>query len=168
MYKIIVSCLLIISFTGCSSFNNATSVPGSDKLEIIPLELTTHLGDQQQFIEGDEIQFLLNLGQDAYVYMYYIDTESNITQILPNQNQKSNYFTAGYFLPVPEYKNLYRFTIRKPFGKESIWVFASDKSIATDQSLHTIEAIRLEIKQSSTRAYGEYTLRITTRAKSRL
>lgn len=162
MHKIIGMCLITLLFSGCSTYNKATKQSDSIEPESIPLELTTYLGDQQQFIEGDEIQFLLSLGQDAYIYMYYIDAANNITQILPNENQRSNFYMAGYFLTIPEYENLYRFTIGEPFGNESIWVFASDKLITIKQSPASIANIKHLIKKSSDKAYGEYVLHIVT------
>ena len=103
--KIFCWILLVISISGCSVANDTTSTAIGDDLLVIPLELTTHLGDQQQFVEGDEIQFLLSLGQDAYIYMFYLDAKSTITQILPNENQHSHFYSAGYFLTIPEYEN---------------------------------------------------------------
>ncbi len=162
MYKIFIFFLLTFLLAGCSATYEATINSSTTDLQVIPLELTTHLGDQQQFVEGDEIQFLLSLGQDAYIYMYYIDADYNITQILPNENQQSNFYAAGYFLTIPEYKNLYRFTISEPFGNESIWVFASDQSITMKRSPGSIENIKQLIKKSSEKAYGEYVLNIVT------
>jgi len=161
MYKIIELCLITLLLAGCSTSDKSTM---SDRVkpESIPLELTTHLGDQQQFVDGDEIQFLLSLGQAAYIYMYYIDAANKITQILPNENQRTNFYAAGYFLTIPEYENLYRFTISEPFGKESIWIFASDQSIMMKQSPGSIENIKQLIKKSSEKAFGEYVLNIIT------
>ena len=162
MHKIIGMCLIMLLSSGCNT--NIKSPKPSDNIEpgLIPLELTTHLGDQQRFVGGDEIQFLLSLGQDAYIYMYYIDAENKIMQILPNENQRSNFYTAGYFLTIPEYENLYRFTISEPFGDESIWVFASDQLITIEQPPGPIENIKQLIKRSSEKAYGEYVLNIVT------
>ena len=161
MYRIIEFLLIALLLAGCVTSNKNT-VPDIIQLESIPLELTTHLGDQQQFVGGDEIQFLLSLGQDAYIYMYYIDAENRITQILPNENQRSNFYAAGYFLTIPEYENHYRFTISEPFGNESIWVFASDQLITIKQPPGSIESIKQLIKRLSEKAYGEYVLNIVT------
>ncbi len=161
MHKIIELCLITLLLGSCSAANKNT-VAESSGLESIPLELTTHLGDQQKFVEGDEIQFLLSLGQDAYIYMYYIDAEKNIMQILPNENQRSNFYKAGYFLTIPEYEKLYRFTISEPFGDESIWVIASDRSITIKKPLASIENIKQLIKKTSEKSYGEYVLNIVT------
>jgi len=167
-YNIFSLLLLALSISGCSVNNSAESASNSRELDVIPLELTTHLGDQQQFVEGDEIQFLLSLGQDAYIYMFYMDASGTITQILPNANQQSHFYSAGYFLTIPEYENLYRFTISPPFGEESVWIIASDQSITLPVELQSLQDIRNTIRHLSTKAYGEYALRMTTRARSRL
>lgn len=125
--------VLLFCLLSCSASYTTFNVP---KLQSIPVELTTHLGDLQQFVEGDEIQFLLSLGSDAFIYMYYIDAANNISQILPSKNQQSNFYAAGYFLTIPEYENLYRFTVSEPFGNGSIWVFASDQSITMMAGSH--------------------------------
>jgi hypothetical protein len=132
------------------------------KLVAIPLELTTHLGEKHDFVRGDEMQFLLSLGSDAYIYMYYIDAEKNITQILPSKNQPSNHYSSGYFLTLPEYKDGYRFIVSEPFGKEDIWVIASDQPIDVDMSNKSIEEIKQKIKEHSKREYGEYVFNILT------
>jgi len=160
MYKYF--CLIpILLLAACS----ASKQLNNHSLESIPLELTTHLGDQQQFVEGDEIQFLLSLGSDAYIYMYYIDARNNLTQILPNPNQTSNYYTAGYFLTIPEYNNGYRFTISEPYGEEAIWVFASDRLVALTGSYNSIDEVKQKVKATSKGAFGEYLLKITTSKK---
>lgn len=166
MHKI-TSLLLTLIIVGCGTSYKTTITADQIEFDSIPVELTTHLGDQQHFVEGDEIQFLLSIGQDAYVYMFYIDANDRVTQILPNPNQRSHFYSAGYFLTIPEYENLYRFTISEPFGDETIWVMASDQSITLDESLDDIALIKNVIKQSSKKAYGEYALMITTREKSR-
>ena len=70
LHKVFYFIVLLLLATACSL---STQTHSSLALQTIPVELTTHLGDQQQFIDGDEIQFLLSLGSDAYIYMYYID-----------------------------------------------------------------------------------------------
>ncbi len=155
--------VLIFTFLTLVACTTAVeTIPQAKQLDVIPVELTTHLGDKQQFIRGDEIQFLLSLGSDAYIYMYYIDAKRNITQILPNINQQSNYYSAGYFLTIPEYEDGYRFLIKEPFGEESIWIFASDQSIDIKVSNKTIESIKQKIKMNTKREFGEYTLKIIT------
>jgi hypothetical protein len=144
----------------CTVSNNTTLQ--TNELAAIPLELTTHLGDKREFIRGDEIQFLLSLGSKAYIYMYYIDAKKNITQILPNKKQHSNYYLAGYFLTIPEYDDGYRFIVSEPFGEEEIWIMASDQSIDINASDKTIEIIKQKIRGKSKREYGEYVFNVFT------
>ena len=173
MFKIIPLCLITSFLSGCSVTSNTYSGSSggtsaaveSKTLETIPVELTTHLGDQQHFVKGDEIQFLLSLGSDAYIHMFYIDAASQVTQILPSENQRSHFYTAGYFLTIPEYENHYRFIISEPFGEESIWIFASDRSIPIDEKEYSIKKIKQKIRQGSEQYYGQYLLSITTSDK---
>jgi len=159
MHKIFLI-FTFLAITSCATKDE--TIHQVRQLDSIPVELTTHLGHKQQFVRGDEIQFLLSLASDAYIYMYHIDAEKNITQILPNSNQQSNHYSAGYFLTIPEYKNGYRFLITEPFGEENIWIFASDQQADIDTSDKTIGSIKQKIKMSSRREFGEYVLKIIT------
>lgn len=160
-----ILCLLFVSITACNANHNVANTPTNTALESIPLSLTTHLGYQQNFIEGDELQFLMSLGQDAFIYMYYIDAKDDIKQILPSENQSSNYYSAGYFLTIPNYKKHYRFIIGEPYGDEEIWLLASDQSVILESYDRSIEVIRKKIKQGSTQYYGEYMLPINTQKR---
>ncbi len=159
--KTVLSVLLYCLF-GCSA---SPAISDDSRLQSIPVELTTHLGYQQQFVEGDEIQFLLSLGSDAFIYMVYVNAENNLVQILPSKNQSSNFYLKGFFLTIPEYENGYRFIINKPFGNEAIWVFASDQLISLDENDGSITSIREKIKRQSRQEYGESVFEITIRMK---
>ena len=158
MHKILLI-FTLLAMGGCTAKNSTTQI---ENFEVIPVELTTYLGTKQQFISGDEIQFLLSLGSDAFIYMYYIDADKKITQILPNNDQPSNHYSAGYFLTIPEYEDGYHFVVSEPFGEENIWIFASDRSIDIDASNRTIESIKKNIKMNSRSEFGEYVLKIIT------
>ena len=69
------------------------------------------------------------------------------------------------FLTIPEYDNLYRFTVKKPFGEETIWIFASDRSIALNDTTLSINEVKQKIKQSSTLAFGQYEFKMETHAR---
>jgi len=159
MHKIILI-LTLLAMSSCTAKEETSNQV--KQLDDIPVELTTHLVDKQQFIRGDEIQFLLSLGSDAYIYMYHVDVDKKITQILPNINQQSNHYSAGYFLTIPEYKDGYRFLITEPFGEQNIWIFASDELIDIDTSNKKIETIKQKIKMSARSGFGEYVLKIIT------
>ena len=44
----------------------------------IDVKITTHLGDRQEFVEGDRISFLLSLERDAHVYLFYRDAADSM------------------------------------------------------------------------------------------
>jgi len=164
----IVYIYLLLSLAACSNSHQAeqktsfsAQVPA---LQTIPLELTTTTGNQQLFSDGEEIQFLLSLGDDAYIYMYHLDASDKAVRILPSQHRSTHFFNRGYFLTVPDYDKGYRFYVHAPFGEQTIWIFASDKSIKLDEDL-TIEAVKEKIKKSSVQAFGFASFEMRTSQK---
>ena len=165
LLKIVVSVCSLIMFSACYNRDDPGSSARLHPPAPIPVELTTHLGDQQLFIEGDEIQFLLSLGSDAYVYMYHIGTTGAITQLIPDARQQGHFYKAGYFMTLPEYDNGYRFIVSAPFGEHRVWVFASDADI-TDADVRPRQGQMIEelaglIKQASG-SYGQAQLLLNT------
>lgn len=95
----------------------------------INIEITSHLGDTQSFVKGDVIKFLISLDIDAYITVIYQTVNQQFMQLLPNNKQKQTRYKSGLFIAVPSDDAAYRFTIAAPYGKEKVWVFASDKAI---------------------------------------
>ena len=100
----------------------------ANELQEIEVGVTTHLGDQQKFIAGDVVSFLLSLDNDAYVYLFYEDAEANIFLIYPNQKSRNHHYGKGFFMPLPPSNEKFRFRIQAPFGEETLFVFASDNA----------------------------------------
>ena len=161
----ILSLFLSAFLFSCAQTYDNTFESREDELQSIPLELTTDKGGQDTFVEGEEVQWLLSLGSDAYIYMYHIETSGNVIQLVPNKDQQSNYYTASYFLTIPEYGDGYRFIIQKPFGIETMWVIASDELITRQELQGSMEDIRQKIKSASRRAYGEVSFTISKKKK---
>ena len=138
----------------------------SRPLQTIPVGLTTTVGHPPSFIEGEEIQFLLSLGDDAFIYMYHVDAAGYIKQILPSGQQNSHFYREGFFLTIPNYEELFRFIVTQPYGDETIHVFASDQSL-TDINIDStpISSIR-EYIISRSAAFGEDMFSYTTRPAS--
>ncbi len=140
--------------------------------ESINLEITTHLGDAQTFVEGDEIRFMLSLDQAAYLYLFYQDAAHNLVQILPNREQPENHYLQGLFIPVPAPEAGFKFIVQAPFGEEKLWAFASDKPVAlsTGKTLANglilpalnIEQIRERIRQQTSQIFDQSVLTINT------
>ena len=142
----------------------------------IDIEVTTHLGDKQIFQRGDVISFLISLDREAFVLMIYEDAEHNIVQIIPNRYRQNNRYKTGLFMSVPNRDEPFEFVVSPPFGKETIWVFASDQSFPildgmemenglkklSDDFQTVLSKIRSE---SSNRLYGETKTSITTAAR---
>ena len=142
----------------------------------IDIEVTTHLGDKQTFQQGDVISFLVSLDRDAFVLMIYEDAERNLVQIIPNRHRQNNRFETGLFMAVPNRDEPFEFVVSPPFGKETVWVFASEKAFPklrgtemenglkklSDNFPSIVSKIRTNQSQQ---LYGEASTTITTTAK---
>jgi len=144
--------------------------------QAVKIEVTTHLGDQQVFLENDLISFFISLDQSAYIYAFYQDAKKNIFQILPSKAQPRHFFNAGYYMPFPPEDSAFQFQVQAPFGREKLFLFASDqqqikfieKEAAND--LMRLNASQLEIerriKSVSKGLYGQAQIIIQTQMKS--
>lgn len=160
----------------CLSYlNTSLADPVEQSLQTINLELTTHLGDNQHFQQGDQISFMLSIDTAAYVYLFYRSSDSSIVQLIPNARQANHLYQPGFFIPVPDQNAEFEFTAQPPFGEDKVWVFATDKPVAElyGKSLDSglmlmtlnIHQIRSAIKRQSSKVYGESSLRIFTQRK---
>jgi len=104
----------------------------------INIDITSYLGDNQTYTEGDIISFYLSLDRDAYVLVIYQDAAGNLTQVIPNKLSSNNFFEAGDFLSVPNTNSPFKFIVSAPFGTEYLWAFANDTSFPA------LEGTRLE------------------------
>lgn len=139
----------------------------------VEIEITTHLGDQQEFAEGDVISFFLSLDQEAWVYLFYRDAGNNLIQLLPNSGMPEHRYPAGAFMPIPSREQAFRFTVAPPFGDELILAFASDRAdielpgqrLPTGLRLLGVDAATVEqsIREASGERYGRAQLALSTR-----
>lgn len=144
-------------------------------LQIVNIDITTHLGDHQVFLEQDVISFYISLDHSAYLYAFYQDASGSIFQLVPGKAQPQHYFTAGYYLPFPAQNSPFKFVVAAPYGEEQLWVFASDQGKLEfngktgDQGLKQIRQNYAEladvIKASSVKLYGKSRLLIQTRGR---
>ena len=145
-------------------FLSITVYAGNTNIEstaTIKAEITTHLGDNQVFTEGDIISFLINLSHDAYIRIIYQDASNNLIQLAPNTKSKNIHYPAGDFINIPDTKNNFLFKVGPPFGKETLWLFASTKPqkelsgkqlnnglILLDKKIETIKLTLLDYAKS--------------------
>lgn len=161
---IVLVCLCCLAVTPSEAENRSP--------QSLQLEITTHLGDGQNFRFGDPIRFLISLDRDAYVTLFYQDASDMIVQLLPNTHQAAHYFKAGLFIPFPNQNTKFDFTVQPPFGEDRVWAFASDMPIPafTGQMLenglisisNTIDEIRSVIQNNSVVLYDEAKLTMIT------
>ena len=140
--------------------------------ENVDVRITTHLGDRQQFIEGDRISFLLSLERDAHVYLFYRDAAANLLQLLPNERMPDHFFSAGLFMPVPDRQQPFQFTVQPPYGEEFMYAFASDngalsfsgKPLANGLILiqGNLQQVSRRIRAGSKKYFGRGELSLTT------
>jgi hypothetical protein len=162
MTRLVAGLLLLLAST-----NSALAEP-----QQVDIRITTHLGDQQSFVDGDRVSFLLSLDSDAYVYLFYRDAAANLLQLLPNERMVDHFFSAGLFMPVPAAQQKFQFTVQPPYGDEFIYAIASDndalvfpgKPLANGLILLTAETetIITSIKAKSSGLFGRAELRLTT------
>jgi hypothetical protein len=114
---------IIAVFFGLSS----TTLAAPGKRGAFNLAITTHLGDVRHFREGDIVSFYVSLDKDAYLIIIYQDANNHLNLLIPNSLYRDNLFKAGLFIPIPNEQNPFQFRISAPFGKETLWVFASDQ-----------------------------------------
>lgn len=120
-------CLLSIAI-GVNYFCSiAHATPDNERS--INVEITTHLGDKQTFQQGDVVSFLVSLDRDAYVLIIYEDAEHNLWQVIPNPHRTSGHYESGLFISVPDRNEPFEFVVSPPLGKETIWVFATEKAL---------------------------------------
>lgn len=150
----------------------ATGIVCASQPQPVDVNITTHLGDQQSFVDGDRISFLLSLDNDAYIYLFYRDAESNLLQLLPNERMPDHFFNAGLFMPVPSAQQPYQFTVKPPYGDESIYAIASNndalvfpgKPLANGLILLAgdLQQVIDDIRKKSKLLFGRAELRLTT------
>lgn len=176
-YKIILPAGITALASGLLMLLVTSYIHGEPTIKnTIDIEVTTHLGDKQTFQHGDVISFLISLDRDAFVLMIYEDAEHNILQIIPNRYRQSNRYETGLFMSVPNRDEPFEFVVSPPFGKETIWVFASEnpfpelRGVELENGLKKLSdsfpAILSKIRaEKPGRFYGETSTTITTAAK---
>jgi len=174
MYSPFKKILLIIFLCNPQIILSADLNSLEKQFEPIDVEITTHLGDAQTFVEGDQISFMMSLNKDAFVYLFYQDVNGQVLQLVPNSAQSSNFYQAGLFIPVPGQRAKFKFTVQPPFGEDRLWVFVLDTAIQKlpgEQLINGLKLIELSIPQIKSKIksqalvqYGEHYLSIFTMA----
>ena len=143
--------------------------------QTIRVDITTHLGDVRNFVEGDKLSFLLSLDRDSHLLVLYQNAKQQIIQLLPNRNRPEYSLKAGMFISIPEPDAPFVFNIEPPFGQEILWAFASAEGFpelagkyrgdGTKKLSGNMKMIRTKLKASARTAFGEVSYKLYTRAR---
>lgn len=115
----ILSTILIL--TACGS---------AQQRERLHVDITSFIGDEQSFRIGDELSFLISLNENAWLYMYYENSEGNVYQLIPSVLHPDNHVSAGDFIPFPSVEAAFRLEISPPFGEERVWLLATEQQLS--------------------------------------
>lgn len=137
----------------------------------INVEITSHLGDEKVFYAGDTINFLVSTDRSAYLLMIYETADGKLIQIFPNRFASQKRYKADSYFPIPDADSGFQFVISEPFGKEKVWIFASDKKFPDFKGRWLGNGSKLlggkktfTLRNIKKRSLGNHTFNLTTRA----
>lgn len=144
--------------------------------ERLHVDITSYLGDGQQFYSGDELSFLISLNENAWLYMYYENSQGKVYQLIPSVLYPNNYVKANDFIEFPADDAHFHLEVSPPFGRERVWIFASHREITLmevsntdlDELSISLQKIQHRVKKttlSSRIRYSEDILNFITTAE---
>lgn len=82
---------------------------------------------------GDKIKISTNVNESAYVYLFDIDTNGNVSMIFPNSLNPNNFVGAGETKTFPQPGANFDFTVSGPTGIDQVLVVASRTPLSVNQ-----------------------------------
>ncbi|MFL0810718.1 MAG: DUF4384 domain-containing protein [Agarilytica sp.] len=71
----------------------------------------------------------MSLSEDAWLYLYYENADGKVYQLIPSILYKNNHVKEGDFIEFPASNAPFEIKISQPFGKEHVWLLASNKAL---------------------------------------
>ncbi|CAM3673680.1 DUF4384 domain-containing protein [Deinococcus frigens] len=91
-------------------------------------------GNQNPAYKVDENAVITaTVNRDAYVYLFNVNPDGSVDQILPNRLSDSNFVKAGATKSFPEAGDNFKFTIAGPIGQNKVLALASLTPLKLDQ-----------------------------------
>ena len=81
---------------------------------------------RKQYKQGDIVKVFIQGNRDFYARIVNIDSEGNITQLLPNDHRNINLFKGGQVYKIPDAEDQFTIKVRAPYGEDQVVVYASD------------------------------------------
>lgn len=116
-------CLLTVLLVPVLPVEAASEAPA------LSVDITTHLGDDQEFRQGDEIRLLVSLSEPAWLLILYQDAAGRLIQILPNSRSPRRRYDAGSYFPIPDKAQPFVYRVAEPYGQEYAWVIAGAQPV---------------------------------------
>ncbi len=174
-----IQCIVAVLLILCLPLVYGNERVGNEGQEIeksIQLNITSQLGDNAVYVDGDVVSYFVSTSLDAYLVLIYRDASQNIVQLLPNLHDPRSFFKAGDFIEIPGMHASFVFQVSKPFGSEQVYMFASDQPFPSlrgerlknglllleHRSTDLILSIMREHGKNGSRFYGEAKTSITT------
>ena len=96
------------------------------ELARVEMSLDIEPDNRRSYFDGEYISFHLSLEREGYIYLFYLDTEGNLLQLLPNAEMSNHWYPRGNRMPFPSLEDPIDYVIVPPFGDELLRVFVSD------------------------------------------
>ena len=90
-------------------------------------------GEVPTYRVGEEIQVGVRVDRDAFVYLFSLQPDGSVTQILPNRFSDDNYLRAGETRTFPPSGAGYVFNTEPPTGLSKVVAVASTRELDTRQ-----------------------------------
>ncbi len=112
---------------GPSGLGTIDSAIKNDKSDFLVRSEVNHFSREYQ--DGDSLSVRVISEADAYLYVFYQQTDGKTFLIFPNGIETRNRVRARHWVAIPSEDDLFRWRMGSPFGKELIKVVASRKPI---------------------------------------
>lgn len=89
---------------------------------------------RKQYKQGEEITIYIQGNRDFYARIVNINSEGNITQLLPNDYRDINLFEAGKLYRIPDNGDPFTLEVNPPYGEEQVVVYASEVPLGKVQT----------------------------------
>lgn len=85
--------------------------------------------DKPAYAVGETVRITFTINRDAYIYIWDIPPDGNVTQIFPNGYESQNYFPAGTHT-IPSPGRGYSFRVQPPLGTEWLQIMATTAPVS--------------------------------------
>ena len=128
----------------------------------LPLNVRLWVNQQDRTYEASqEMKVYLQGNKPFYARLIYVDAQGNNIPLLPNQHRRRNYFHGGTLFEVPTDDDRFKLTVRSPFGKEKLVLYASTERLGSIEKKAAGEDVYLVTETLEEVASGTRSIAVT-------